>query len=46
MNPPYDSREMTILESRGILIKDQLYVAVLTNRRIVLTGYHDQKQEI
>jgi hypothetical protein len=43
MNPPDDSPEITSLESNGILIKDQLYRAVLTNRRIIFTGYSDQK---
>jgi hypothetical protein len=43
MNPPADGREITILESRGILIKDQLYHAVLTNRQIILTSYSDIK---
>ena len=38
-----DSRELTILESKGILIKDQLYDGILTNRRIILTGNQDQK---
>ena len=43
MNPPDDNREITIIQSRGLLIKDQIYDAVLTNRRIILTGYKDQK---
>ena len=34
---------MTILESKGILIKDQNYHVVLTNRRILLTSAVDQK---
>jgi hypothetical protein len=43
MNPPDDSREITMLESKGILIKDQNYQVVLTNRRIILTSYSDKK---
>lgn len=43
MDATDDSRELTILESKGILIKDQLYDGVLTNHRIILTGYVDQK---
>jgi len=34
---------MTILKTKGILIKDQNYHAVLTNRRILLTSAADQK---
>jgi len=43
MSAQNDSREMTILESKGILIKDQNYHVVLTNRRILLTSAADHK---
>jgi hypothetical protein len=43
MNAADDNREMKILESKGILIKDQPYHVVLTNRRIILTSYADNK---
>ena len=43
MNTADDSREMKILGSKGILIKDQPYHVVLTNRRIILTSYADNK---
>lgn len=36
--------ETTILESKAILVKDQNYEVVLTNSRILLTGYSDKKQ--
>jgi hypothetical protein len=36
-----DHREMTLIESKGILIKDQPYQVVLTNRRIILTNTVD-----
>jgi hypothetical protein len=46
MNSPADSHEMTILESKGILIHDQIFHAVLTDRRIILTRYSDNKLSI
>ena len=46
MNYPADSHEMTILESKGILIHDQIFHAVLTDRRIILTRYSDNKLSI
>jgi hypothetical protein len=46
MNSPADSHEMTILESKGILIHDQIVHAVLTDRRIILTRYSDNKLSI
>ena len=46
MNSPADSHEMTVLESKGILIHDQIFHAVLTDRRIILTRYVDNKLSI
>ena len=46
MKSPADSHEMTILESKGILIHDQIFHAVLTDRRIILTRYSDNKLSI
>jgi len=46
MKSPADSHEMTILESKGILIHDQIFHAVLTDRRIILTRYVDNKLSI
>jgi hypothetical protein len=46
MQSPADSHEMTILESKGILIHDQIFHAVLTDRRIILTRYSDNKLNI
>ena len=43
MKSPADSHEMTILESKGILIHDQIFHAVLTDRRIILTRYSENK---
>jgi hypothetical protein len=46
MSSPADSHEKTILESKGILIHDQIFHAVLTDRRIILTRYSDNKLSI
>ena len=46
MKSPADSHEMTVLESKGILIHDQVFHAVLTDRRIILTRYVDNKLSI
>jgi DNA-directed RNA polymerase subunit RPC12/RpoP len=46
MQSPADSHEMTILESKGILIHDEIFHAVLTDRRIILTRYADNKLNI
>jgi DNA-directed RNA polymerase subunit RPC12/RpoP len=46
MKSPADSHEITILESKGILIQDQIFHAVLTDRRIILTRYSDNKLSI
>jgi len=43
MSAQNDNREITILESKGILIKDQMYHVVLTDRRIILTSFFDHK---
>lgn len=36
-----DHRETVLLDSHGLLVKDQSYRAVLTSRRIILTGRTD-----
>ena len=46
MKSPADSHEITVLESKGILIHDQIFHAVLTDRRIILTRYVDNKLSI
>jgi hypothetical protein len=46
MKSPADSHEMTVLESKGILINDQIFHAVLTDKRIILTRYVDNKLSI
>ena len=46
MKSPADSHEMTVLESKGILLHDQIFHAVLTDRRIILTRYVDNKLSI
>ena len=46
MSSPADSHEKTILESKGILIHDQIFHAVLSDRRIILTSYSDNKLSI
>ena len=46
MISPADSHEMTVFESKGILIHDQIFHAVLTDRRIILTRYSDNKLSI
>ena len=46
MNSPADSHEMTVLESKGVLLHDQIFHAVLTDRRIILTRYVNNKLSI
>lgn len=46
MKSPADSHEITILESKGILIHDQIFHAVLTDRRIILTRFFNNKLSI
>jgi DNA-directed RNA polymerase subunit RPC12/RpoP len=46
MKSPADSHEITILESKGILIRDQIFHAVLTDRRIILTRFFNNKLSI
>ena len=46
MISPADNHEMTVFESKGILIHDQIFHAVLTDRRIILTRYSDNKLSI
>ncbi|MDD1684915.1 MAG: hypothetical protein LUQ19_03380, partial [Methanoregula sp.] len=41
MNAPDDSREITILDSKGIQIKNHYYRIVLTSRRMMFDSASD-----